>query len=152
MPTYSGFSTQNACSPLSTNNQISDLTNPYGLPTGLTSLTFGNKFKLFDYKLVLQDFINALSIPLGSKVGQPGYGTTLYTFIFEPNTVEIQTALENEIRRVAAQDPRIQLGIVKAFPQNNGVLLEVEISIAPFNNPTTQAIYFSQQTNRATAV
>lgn len=152
MVTYSGFSTQNACLPRNTNQQISDLENPYGLPTGLASLLFGSKFNIYDAQLVIQDFINALSIPLGSKVGQPSYGTTLYNFIFEPNTIENATAIENEIRRVAAQDPRIDLGYVKAFSQDNGVLVEVTISVTPFNNPIKQTISFTQNANRAVLV
>ena len=102
-----------------------------------------------DEELVLQDFINALNIPLGSKVGQPDYGTSLWDFVFEPNTSDIQGQLENEIRRVAAQDPRIDINYLKAYPQNNGILLEIQLSISPFNNPQTLNVFFDQQNNTA---
>lgn len=102
-----------------------------------------------DGQLVLQDFINALNIPLGSKVGQPGYGTTLWDFVFEPNTGDVQRQLENEIRRVASLDPRLDINYLKAYPQNNGILLEIQLSIVPFNNPQTLNVFFDQQNNTA---
>ena len=49
-----------------------------------------------------QDFINALNIHQGSKPGNPAYGTSLWSFIFEPNTDDIRLALEEEIKRVAS--------------------------------------------------
>lgn len=151
MPQYIGFSTKDACKPKST-NQVTES----GLDGGAGSIdkgiTWGKKFRLLDAQLVIQDFINALNIPLGSKVGQPGYGTKLWGFIFEPNTSDVQFQLENEIRRVAAQDPRLSLNYVKAFPKENGILIEVQIAVVPFNNPATLSLFFNRANNTATLI
>lgn len=151
MPQYIGFSTKDACKPKST-NQVTDA----GLDGGGGSIdkgiTWGKKFRILDAQLVIQDFINALNIPLGSKVGQPGYGTKLWGFIFEPNTSDVQFQLENEIRRVATQDPRINLNYVKAFPKENGILIEVQIAVVPFNNPSTLSLFFNRANNTATLI
>lgn len=164
MPQYVGFSTINACKPRSTNNQLNSTMDPtqgvnitgYGIPNGYGSngkgINTGKKFTLTDIQLVLQDFVNALNIPLGSKVGQPGYGTSIWSFIFEPNTLDVQAQLENEIRRLVSLDPRLDLNTVKAFPQENGILMEVQVSVVPYNNPLTISVFFNQQTNRATTV
>jgi phage baseplate assembly protein W len=127
------------------------------LPTGpaggtgslVDPVSIGNKFMLVDTPLVLQDFVNALNIPQGQKVGQPGYGTTLWSFVFEPNTLDTQFDLENEIRRIANQDPRMIINSVKAFPQENGILLEVEIAISPFNQAQLLSVFFNNATNTA---
>lgn len=157
MPQYVGFSSINACQPRSTNNQLNNSMNTlgnYGTPTGYGTIgkqfNSGKKFTVTDVELVLRDFINALNIPLGSKVGQPGYGTTIWSFIFDPNTIDVQKALENEIRRLVALDPRLDLNTVKAFPQENGILMEVQVSVTPYNNPLTINVFFNQQTTRAT--
>jgi hypothetical protein len=100
----------------------------------------------------MQDFLNALNIPLGSKVGQPGFGTKVWSFIFEPNTSDVQFQLENEIFRVAGQDPRIILNSVKAYPKENGILLEVELAINPFNQPQLVSIFFNRATTTATFI
>jgi phage baseplate assembly protein W len=125
-----------------------------GLPNGFGSpgqpVIRGKKFVLTDAQLVIQDFINALNIPLGSKVGQPDYGTTLWNFVFDPNTLDVQIAIENEVRRVASEDPRIDINIIKAFPQDLGILVEVQMSVVPFNNPSTVSLFLNQQTTQAT--
>jgi len=146
MPSYVGFSTITANEPRSTN-----------LPTGpaggtgslIDPVNIGNKFMLVDVPLVLQDFVNALNISQGQKVGQPGYGTTLWSFVFEPNTADVQFQLETEIRRVAGLDPRLILNSVRAFPQENGILLELELAVSPFNQAQLLNVFFNNATNTA---
>jgi phage baseplate assembly protein W len=149
MAQYVGFSTKDACKPKTT-NAVGGIDNGVG---GIRqTIVWGKKFRLTDTQLVLQDFLNALNIPLGSKVGQPGFGTKVWSFIFEPNTSDVQFQLENEIFRVAAQDPRIILNSVKAFPKENGILLEVELAINPFNQPDLISVFFNSATNTATFI
>jgi phage baseplate assembly protein W len=146
MPNYIGFSTINANKPRSTN------LNPGksgGTGSMVQPIIYGKKFRLVDEQLVIQDFINALNIQQGQKVGQPGYGTSLWSFVFEPNTTDVRTQLENEVRRVANQDPRMILNSVKTFPQENGILIELEMAVAPFNNAQTLGIFFNNSTNTA---
>ena len=90
-----------------------------------------------------------MNIQQGQKVGKPEYGTTLWSFVFEPNTSDVQTQLTDEIRRVASQDPRMILNTVNAFPQENGILIEVEMAIAPFNNAFALNVFFDNATNLA---
>jgi phage baseplate assembly protein W len=146
MPSYIGFSTINVNKPKTTDA-------PTGSSGGVGGVTqpviFGKKFRTVDEQLVIQDFVNALNIPQGQKVGNPGYGTTLWSFVFEPNTADVQFQLESEIRRVAALDPRMMLNSVKAYPQENGILIEVELAISPFNQAQFLNVFFSNQTNTA---
>jgi len=164
MPQYVGFSTINACQPRSTNQQMLATmnnsvningmnVNGYGIPSGVGGPGQPNyngaKFTLTDSQIVLQDFLNALNIRIGTVVGQPQLGTTLWNFIFEPNTQDVQNALVSEIRRVASQDPRLHVNTVVAFPQENGILVEVQFSVVPFNNPQLLNVFFNQQTGVA---
>ena len=146
MPSYIGFSTINANKPRSTNL-------PAGIAGGVGSVTQpvipGKKYRLVDEQLVIQDFINALNIQQGQKVGNTGYGTTLWSFVFEPNTFDVQNKLENEIRRVANQDPRMIVNAVSAYPQENGILIEIELAVAPFNNAQILSVFFNNSTNTA---
>lgn len=148
MPTYIGFSTINADVPRTTNN----LNRIQGTGSMLTPLSSGKKYRIVDEQLVIRDFINALNIPMGQKVGQPGYGTKLWDFVFEPNTQQMQKQLENEIRRVANADPRIQINYVTIFPSDNGVLLEVEMAVTPFNQALVLSVFFNQSNYRASIV
>lgn len=146
MTTYIGFSTINANRPKTTRA-------PTGTGGGTGSMVdpiiLGKKFRLVDGPLVLRDFINALNINKGEKVGQPGYGTDIWSYIFEPNDADTQFKIENEIRRVASSDPRILLNSVKSFVQQEGILLEVEVAIQPFNDATVVNVFFNNITNQA---
>ena len=146
MANYIGFSTINANKPKTTNAPTGS---GGGVGTILKGLVFGKKYKMVDAPLVLQDFINALNIRQGEKVGQPEYGTKLWSYVFEPNTTDMQFQLENEIRRVASLDPRLDLNSVKAYPQENGILVEVELSVSPFNQAQIVSIYFDGTSSRA---
>ena len=148
MPTYIGFSTINANKPKTT------LSNP-GVDGGTGSIVqpiiTGKKFRLTDAPLVIQDLLNSLNIRQGEKVGNPGYGTTLWTFIFEPNDADTQFRIQNEIQRIVAQDPRLILNTVKSYPQDNGILVEVELAVAPFNDAQILNVFFNNITNTAVA-
>lgn len=147
MPQYIGFSTIKANEPPTRNSQAG-IGNGSG--TLINPISIGKKFKLTDTQLVLQDFVNALNIRQGEKVGQPSYGTTLWNFVFEPNSQDMQYALETEIRRVAGQDPRITIEFVKAYPKENGILMEVQAAVLPFNQSTILSVFFDSTTNTAT--
>ena len=146
MPSYVGFSTIQADQARSRN--LSE-----GISGGVgriyAPVIVGKKFKLVDEQLVVQDFLNALNISQGQKVGQPEYGTTLWSFVFEPNTVDVQSKLEEEVKRVASQDPRLTLNSVNVYPQENGILVEAELAVVPFNNPSVINIFFDNLTNKA---
>jgi phage baseplate assembly protein W len=147
MSTYIGFSTVNANRPRTTNA-------PAGSSGGTGSMVYpiisGKKFRLVDGPLVLRDFINALNINKGEKVGQPGYGTDIWSYIFEPNDADTQFRIQTEIQRVASSDPRLLLNSVKSFVQQNGILLEVEVAIQPFNDASIINVFFNNITNQAT--
>lgn len=131
MPTYTGFSTIGV-----NQNQQSVRAGVFGgVGSTLYQPRLGKKFTLTDENLVMRDLINALSIQQGSKVGQPEYGTSLWTYLFEPNDDNTLQAIEDEIRRVIAQDSRIYLNSIGVYDQDNGVLIQVEMSFQPFNNP-----------------
>ena len=146
MPTYIGFSTVNANKPKTTRATP-------GKDGGVGSITepviLGKKFRIVDAPLVLRDFVNSLNIKKGEKVGQPGYGTDIWNYIFDPNNAATQFKIENEIRRVASLDPRLLVNDVKSYVQLNGILVEVEIAVQPFNNATILNVFFNNLTNQA---
>jgi len=149
MSQYIGFSTKNANTPRTTNART-------GIAGGVGTITqpvvSGKKYRLTDQNLVVQDLINALNIRQGEKVGQPGYGTTLWNFVFEPNTQDVAFNLENEVRRIAGQDPRVVINFVRTYPQENGLLVEIQITIAPYNQASLLSVFFDSNTNTASVL
>lgn len=149
MPTYFGFSTQNvdAVRSVQINTGVDG-----GAGSMVRPIRYTKKFRTVDQELVIQDFLNSLNITQGQLPGKPEYGTTLWTFVFEPNTVDTKFQLETEIKRMVATDPRLILNAVNAYPQENGILIEVELYVEMFDDPIELQILFDQNTNKASAL
>ena len=145
MPTFIGFNTQQV-----NQQRTIETTGAFG---GEGTATYqppqSRKFRLTDESLVIRDLLNALSIRQGEKPGMPSYGTTIWNHLFEPNISDTRDAIETEMRRVISQDTRIILNTVAVWPQENGVLIEVEIMINPFNQPMTLSINLDQSVGYA---
>ena len=103
------------------------------------------KFTLTDFELIKRDLLNAFNIRQGQLPGRPAYGTSLWDFLFENQLEDLQTNIVTEIQRVAGGDPRINLIDVGIYPQENGVLLELEIQFAPNTNAELLSVFFDQQ-------
>ncbi len=110
------------------------------------------KFTLLDAELVKRDLLNGLNIRQGQLPGRPQYGTALWDNLFENQTNETTQSIEREIQRVAGYDPRIQISNVEVFPQQNGILIQVELAIVPSNTAEQLSIFFDQQQRRASYV
>lgn len=146
MATFVGFSTQNV-------DSVRTLQINTGVDGGAGSVSkpirYSRKFRVVDQDLVLQDFVNSLNITQGQIPGRPDVGTTLWTFIFEPNVLDTRLQIETEVRRMAAFDPRLIINTVSSYPQGNGILVEVELAITTFNDPMQLQILFDQNAQTA---
>ena len=149
MPTFIGFSTQavDAVRKTQVNSGVDG-----GAGSMNNPIRYNKKFRTVDEELVVQDLLNALNIPQGQKPGRPDYGTSLWSFVFEPNTFDVQIQLESEIRRIAALDPRLNLNSVVSYPQENGILLEIELQVIPSDNAQRLSIFFDLQQRSASYV
>lgn len=110
------------------------------------------KFTLTDAALVKRDLLNAFNIRQGQLPGRPSYGTILWDYLFESQTGDVEQAIQTEIQRVAGGDPRLQITNVEVFPQQNGILLQVEIVILPSTDAERLLIFFNQESRRASYV
>jgi phage baseplate assembly protein W len=103
------------------------------------------KFTLVDTELIKRDLLNAFNITQGQLPGRPGHGTILWSFLFESQDQTTISNIIKEVQRVAGGDPRINLIDVGIYPQENGVLLELEIQFAPNTNAELLSVFFDQQ-------
>jgi len=110
------------------------------------------KFTLLDDALVKRDLLNGLNIRQGQLPGRPQFGTTLWDNLFENQSPALVTAIENEIQRVAGYDPRIQIADTQVFPQENGILIQVQLAKVPNTTAQQLSIFFDQQQRRASYV
>ena len=110
------------------------------------------KFTLTDTELIKRDLLNAFNILQGQLPGRPTYGTTLWNILFENQDQTTMTAILAEIQRVAGGDPRLNLTDANIYPQENGVLIEIELQFVPHTDAELLSVFFDQQQRRASFV
>lgn len=117
---------------------------------GFNTINQYGKYTLLDFALIKRDLANAFNIQQGTLPGKPGYGTTIWSFLFENQSVETENAIMAEVERVVGLDPRIALRQANIYPQNNGILIEVQIETVSGSTAELLQIFFDQQNNTAT--
>ena len=119
---------------------------------GFSTIDQYKKFTLVDFELIKRDLLNAFNIRQGELIGRPEYGTTIWDNVFENQTQETERTLTAEIQRVAGGDPRLQITQLDIFPQQHGILIQIEISVIPGQTATLLSVFFNQQTRRASYI
>lgn len=110
------------------------------------------KFTLTDFELIKRDLLNAFNIRQGQLPGRPGYGTVLWGYLFENQTESVNQGIINEVQRVAGGDPRIYVSQVNVFPQQNGILIELELQVVGSTTAEILSIFFNEQVRNASYV
>ena len=119
---------------------------------GFNTINQNKKFTLTDYDLIQRDLLNAFNIRQGELPGRPGYGTVLYDYVFENQVEQLQQQIRDEVQRVAGGDPRLIINDIQVFPQENGILIQLEITIVNTTNAEILSIFFDEQTRNASYV
>lgn len=107
------------------------------------------KFTLTDTDLIKRDLLNAFNIIQGQLPGRPSYGTTLWDLLFENQDQTTNAAIMRELQRVASGDPRVIISDMNIFPQENGILIELEIQFVPNADAQLLSVFFDQQQRMA---
>ena len=110
------------------------------------------KFTLVDFELVKRDLLNAFNIRQGQLPGRPGYGTVLWNYLFENQVDAVQQGIVNEVQRVAGGDPRLFISNINVYPQENGMLIEIEIQTVGGVNAEILNVFFNQVSRSASYV
>lgn len=119
---------------------------------GFNTIDQVKKFTLTDFALIKRDLLNAFNIRQGELPGRPEYGTLIWNFLFENQVEELQNSLVNEIQRVAGGDPRLVITDIQVFPQDNGILLQIEIQVVPSTDAERLSIFFDITSRRASYI
>ena len=119
---------------------------------GFSTIDRYKKFTLTDFELVKRDLLNAVGIRQGQLPGRPGYGTVIYDYVFESQDTTTERAILAEVQRVAGGDPRISIYSANMYPQENGILIELELQIVPSTDVERLSIFFDQEQRRASYV
>ena len=111
---------------------------------GFNTVNQYKDFTLTDLELIKRDLLNTLNTRQGERVGRPLAGTTMWNLIFEPQSQQTEILIREEIERLVGLDPRISVGKINVYAQENGLLLELEVETVGNVSVETLSLFFDQ--------
>ena len=119
---------------------------------GFSTYNRFKKFRLTDFELAKQDLFNHFHIRKGEKLMNPDFGTIIWNIIYEPFTEEVKTAIIDDIKAIAAYDPRISVDDVTVTQFDFGIQIELELTYIPTDQTEILKFNFDQQNKEASLV
>lgn len=119
---------------------------------GFSTIGRQKKFTLTGFELIKRDLLNAFNIRQGELPGRPAYGSGILDFLFENQVERTQKEIEREIQRVAGGDPRIQITDIQVAPYQNGILIQLGLTVLPTTTAEILSIFFDNQQRNASYV
>ena len=119
---------------------------------GYSTIDRNKQFTLVDDDLIKRDLLNAFNIRQGELVGRPGYGTIIWSFLFENQLPDTEQAIYDEVQRVAGGDPRLYVQNVYSYPQQNGMLIQIILQTVATTTAQQLSIFFDQTQRSASYV
>lgn len=95
----------------------------------------GGGFDLHDVDLIHEDLMNELYTLKGERLRMPKFGTRIPILIFEPNDNDAAGVLEEDIRQVINNDPRMELIALSilAPKDQNAIIAVAKVKYVEFN-------------------
>jgi phage baseplate assembly protein W len=107
------------------------------------------KLSLSGYELVKRDFLNAINILPGEIPGRPAYGSLITQMVFEQMTGETVELIEQELIRIANDDPRLRIDNIAVYIADHSILVELDMQVIGAS-PERLAIQFDENMRSAT--
>lgn len=117
---------------------------------GFSTIGQVKKFKMSDLELVKQNLFNHFNIRKGEKLMQPGFGSIIWSMMFEPLNEETKNLIQADVKKVVGYDPRTRVNNVIITQFDHGVQLDIEMEYLPSNQSDTLRLTFDNAAQRLT--
>lgn len=116
--------------------------------------TVGRKFRfrLTDFELAKQDFINHLHIRQGEKLMDANFGTTIWDLLFENMSDTLRSDITTELIRIASYDPRLRVENVSVMDFEKGIQVVMDMLYTGALEPVTLQLAFETETQTVTEI
>jgi phage baseplate assembly protein W len=119
---------------------------------GFNTINQNKKFTLVDFDLIQRDLLNAFNIRQGELPGRPAYGSTIWNYLFENQVEQLQQQIRDEVQRVVGGDPRLFLNDIQVYPQENGILIQLQVTVINTTDAKILSVFFDEQQRSASYV
>ena len=88
-------------------------------------------YSLTDIDIVKRDINNQFATPMGSRVMLPGFGTNIYSYLFDPFDDYTKNAIIADATRVVESDPRVELITIDVFQEDQALTVAMVLKFQP---------------------
>jgi phage baseplate assembly protein W len=122
------------------------------LYNGFSTIGLQNRWKLSDTELVKRDILNHFQTRRGERVMNPGFGSQIWEFVFEPGTKDLQNAILEDATRIIESDPRVVAKDITVTQFQYGFQIEMDLYFV--NQGLTEPMYvqFNQEAQVMTSI
>jgi len=114
---------------------------------GFSTLGTSKNFRLTDFDLIKQDIFNHFNIRKGEKLMRPNFGTIIWNVLFEPFTEDLKSVITQDIRAIAAYDPRVSFDNIIVTEYDQGIQIELQLRYVLTNQSRVMLMNFNGTTN-----
>jgi|AGFS01.1.fsa_nt_gi Gene 25-like lysozyme. len=114
---------------------------------GFSSPIVGKTKVLYDEELVKQDLLNHFNTRKGERAFDAEYGFIGWDFIFELDQPSVKQALDDDARRIIAQDPRVEVQHLEVLNTEYGYRININLYYVQLESVEDLVIVFDRRTN-----
>jgi phage baseplate assembly protein W len=114
---------------------------------GFNTQSANRKFRLADFELIKRDLINHFNIRRGEKLMRPTFGCGIWAHLFEPLMEDTRQKIVDEIKQVIDYEPRVNADKVTVTSYDQGVQVEIILSLVNSNQTSKLIMQFDQNKN-----
>lgn len=109
----------------------------------------GPPYRLVDLELVKQDLLFALKTRRGERVMRPDFGSIIPDLLFEPFDDDTKQAVIDDVAKIIAEDPRVELVSVDVHDLEHTLRVDVSINYTPLDIVETLSIEYDRRNTEA---
>ena len=106
-------------------------------------------YSLTDVELVKRDITNQFQTPIGSRVMLPTFGSSIYSYLFEPFDEVTKSIIIQDATNVVQSDPRVQLISIDVFQEGQALTVAMVLRFQPSGVVDNLFVTFTQQDQEA---
>jgi phage baseplate assembly protein W len=104
-------------------------------------------FTVTDQELIKRDLLNEFYTKKGERVMRPNFGSIIWDILMDPNDETLVSRIKEDIRRIVAKEPRVELLDLIIYVADHAISAEVVLKYLPFNNAESLYLLFEKQIN-----
>ena len=89
-------------------------------------------YSLVDSDVVVRDLLNEFYTKKGERLMRPNFGSVIWDLLMNPNTRDLENAVQKDIERIIDKDPRAELLDLRIAVLEHGIKASVKIQTVPY--------------------